>query len=156
MTVSVIFYSQKVHTLVELIDNKNARWNNKNSFKQLLSYNVKLQLYRTTAISFKQLQFHKTAQRQLHSSSRDGLRQIQFTVNQAARTLRPVFAIAFETAHFHAWRRFWTFVSFFQLRTHQHRSDTFSSSDISTVIDKIVAALVCGEAWNLFYQTSCM
>jgi len=74
------------------------------SFKQLLSRNVKLLLYRTSALSFKQLQFHKTAQRQLYSSSRDGLRQIQFTVNQAARTRRQVFAIAFifETAHFNA------------------------------------------------------
>lgn len=74
------------------------------SFKQLLSCNMKLLLYRISALSFKQLQFHKIAQRQLHSPARDGLRQIQFTVNQAARTRRQVFAIAFafETAHFNA------------------------------------------------------
>ena len=84
------------------------------------------------------------------------LRQIQFTVNQATRKRRQVSAIAFETAHFHAWRRFWTFVSFFTLEPTTTEATRFASSDISTVIDKIVAALVCGEAWNLFYQTSCM
>lgn len=69
----------------ENLDDENPE---ETSFKQLLSCNVQLQLHRTSALSFKQLKFHKIAQRQLHSPSRDCLRQIRFTLNQAAHKTR--------------------------------------------------------------------